>query len=223
MKSKDKISWTDDRIALLKRMWKEGKSAAEIAKAVGKGVTRNAVIGKAHRMGLSGRPSPIKKPESTSSAAPKKAAAASALPVGRSKEQPKAIAKKPGAAPAVAPQQGFKSPAPLRTAEDVRKFEKEEVPPGGGVPLIDLTERMCKWPIGDPRDADFIFCGLAIRPGTPYCPQHAATAYQTSSRRGAHHHHHPAAVAVVANEDKGDEEEVVVEEEEEEEEVETAV
>ena len=55
------MSWTDERIATLKKMWKDGHSAADIAKKLGEGVTRNAVIGKAHRMGLSGRPSPIKK------------------------------------------------------------------------------------------------------------------------------------------------------------------
>lgn len=206
MKSKDKISWTDDRIALLKRMWKEGKSAAEIAKAVGKGVTRNAVIGKAHRMGLSGRPSPIKKPE----AAPKKTAAAAPA----RKEAKGAPAKKTAAASS-----GMKNAAPPREEPEFKKFEKEVVPPGGGIALIDLTERMCKWPIGDPRDADFIFCGLGIRPGTPYCPMHAAAAYQTSSRRGA-----AAAAAAIANEDKVVEvEEEAVVEGEEEEEVETAV
>jgi GcrA cell cycle regulator len=213
MTLKDKISWTDDRISLLKRMWKEGKSAAEIAKAVGKGVTRNAVIGKAHRMGLSGRPSPIKKPEG---AAPAKKAAAPAASPSR-KEPPKAAPGRKSAAPAPA-QHGFKSSPPLREPEETRKFEKEEVPPGGGVALIELTERMCKWPIGDPRDADFVFCGLAIRPGTPYCPQHAAMAYQASGRRGA-------AIAVVANEDKDEPEAEATEAdaEEEEEEVETAV
>lgn len=168
------MSWTDERIATLKKMWKEGKSAAEIAKTLGKGVTRNAVIGKAHRMGLSGRPSPIKK-----SAAPKKEAApkkatAKAAPA-RSKK-----ATTPAAAPAA------KNTAPAKEVEDVKIFEKDVVPPGGGVALLDLTERMCKWPIGDPREDDFTFCGLAIRVGTPYCPEHAAMAYQTSSRnRGA--------------------------------------
>jgi len=169
------MSWTDERIATLKKMWKEGKSAAEIAKTLGKGVTRNAVIGKAHRMGLSGRPSPIKK-----SAAPKKEAApkkavAKAAPPARGKK-----AATPAAAPTA------KTAAPAKEVEDVKIFEKDVVPPGGGVALLDLTERMCKWPIGDPRDDDFTFCGLPIRPGTPYCPDHAAMAYQTSSRnRGA--------------------------------------
>lgn len=162
------MSWTDERIATLKKMWKEGKSAAEIAKTLGKGVTRNAVIGKAHRMGLSGRPSPIKK-----SAAPKKEAAPK-------KTAAKATRSKKAAAPAAAP--SSKSAPAKEAAEDVRIFEKDVVPAGGGVALLDLTERMCKWPIGDPRDDDFTFCGLAIRPGTPYCPDHAAMAYQTSSR-----------------------------------------
>ena len=161
------MSWTDERIATLKKMWKEGKSAAEIAKTLGKGVTRNAVIGKAHRMGLSGRPSPIKK-----SAAPKKEAAPKKTAV-------KATRSKKAAAPAAA---ATTKSAPVKEVQDLKVFEKDVVPPGGGVALLDLTERMCKWPIGDPREDDFTFCGLAIRPGTPYCPEHAAMAYQTSSR-----------------------------------------
>jgi GcrA cell cycle regulator len=182
------MSWTDERIALLKKMWKDGKSAAEIAKTLGKGVTRNAVIGKAHRMGLSGRPSPIKKP-----AAPKKepaakkerataAPAAPAAPAGRGKK----AAVTPPAATAKASAQLNKE------VEELKSIQKEIVPLGGGVPLIDLTERMCKWPIGDPRDADFTFCGRGIRPGTPYCPDHAAMAYQTSSRSRGTAMHSPA-------------------------------
>lgn len=182
------MSWTDERIALLKKMWKDGKSAAEIAKTLGKGVTRNAVIGKAHRMGLSGRPSPIKKP-----AAPKKepaakkerataAPAAPAVPAGRGKK----AAPPPPAATAKASAQLNKE------VEELKSIQKEIVPLGGGVALIDLTERMCKWPIGDPRDADFTFCGRGIRPGTPYCPDHAAMAYQTSSRSRGTAIHSPA-------------------------------
>jgi GcrA cell cycle regulator len=162
------MSWTDERIALLKRMWKEGKSAADIAKTLGKGVTRNAVIGKAHRMGLSGRPSPIKKPP----------------PAKKEPARKEAIKppKKP-AAPVVV--SGVKHNPLAREVAEPRKIEKEPVPPGGGVALFDLTERMCKWPIGDPREDDFTFCGRGIRAGTPYCPEHAAMAYQSSSRSRA--------------------------------------
>jgi GcrA cell cycle regulator len=176
------MSWTDERIALLKKMWKEGKSAAEIAKTLGKGVTRNAVIGKAHRMGLSGRPSPIKKPVPVK----KDAAAAPAR-----KEAPKDVKK---SAP---PSGGKANPALAKETEELKKIEKEMVPLGGGVSLLELNERMCKWPIGDPREADFSFCGRGIRVGTPYCPEHAAMAYQTSSRsrNQSHVHAHPAAVA----------------------------
>lgn len=179
------MSWTDERINLLKKMWKDGKSAAEIAKTLGKGVTRNAVIGKAHRMGLSGRPSPIKKP------APVK----------------KEITIKKAAAPVAAPSRKSASAAPAKInpllakeAEDLKKLAKDEIPPGGGVALLDLTERMCKWPIGDPKEPEFTFCGLGIRVGTPYCPAHAAMAFQTSSRRTA-----AVLTTVAANEDKVDE------------------
>lgn len=168
------MSWTDERINTLKKMWKEGKSAAEIAKTLGKGVTRNAVIGKAHRMGLSGRPSPIKKP-----APPKKDAAPKIVKTAAPKAAP-VVAKKSTAASAGS----AKVQPPSREAEELKKLESAAPKIGGGVALIDLTERMCKWPIGDPKDADFSFCGLTIRAGTPYCPEHAAMAYQTSSRRG---------------------------------------
>lgn len=188
VKAKD-MSWTDERIALLKKMWKEGKSAAEIAKTLAKGVTRNAVIGKAHRMGLSGRPSPIKKP-----VPPKKEAAVkkAALPVSKD-------VKKGAPAPAA------KNPALAREAEELKKLEKNTAPLGGGVALVDLTERMCKWPYGDPKEADFSFCGRGIRQGTPYCPEHAAMAYQTSSRN----RNSPA--ATVANDKDEEEVETAVE------------
>jgi GcrA cell cycle regulator len=210
------MSWTDERIALLKKMWKEGKSAAEIAKTLGKGVTRNAVIGKAHRMGLSGRPSPIKKPApAKKEAAPKKPVAA-AKPVAAPAAVPAAKGRKKQAAAPQAPAGAvLKSAAAIaREAEELRMLGREIAPLNGGVALIDLTERMCKWPIGDPREADFTFCGRNIRPGTPYCPEHAAMAYQTSSRN-----RHAAAVAAQIEKDNledDEDEEVEVDEEEEE-------
>jgi GcrA cell cycle regulator len=199
------MSWTDERIATLTKMWKEGKSAADIAKVLGKGVTRNAVIGKAHRMGLSGRPSPIKKPAPAKETARKDTAkehskdhgaAKKTLRVARGKHEDEAPAAEPAArhghpGRAGKASEGSGAPraanSPARAANDLARGElprsaNEVIPPGGGIPLLDLTERMCKWPIGDPRDDDFSFCGLGIRPGTPYCPAHASMAYQTSSR-----------------------------------------
>lgn len=188
------MSWTDERIALLKKMWKDGKSAADIAKALAKGITRNAVIGKAHRMGLSGRPVPVKKPEPVS--ASKKAPVKKAL---QKKDIPAPVVKK-SAASVVS---GTKHNPLSREVAEPRKFEKEPIPPGGGVALIDLSERMCKWPIGDPREDDFTFCGRGIRNGTPYCPEHAGAAYQSSTRTRA------AAAEEKVVEESADDDEVV--------------
>lgn len=189
------MSWTDERIGQLKKMWKEGKSAADIAKFLGKGVTRNAVIGKAHRMGLSGRPSPIKKPPAPTKKEKTVSKKIVTIPVSSSKKHTgkDAVVNALKANAAIA-----------REAEELKKIEKELPQIGGGVALIDLSERMCKWPIGDPREADFSFCGRGIRQGTPYCPEHAAMAYQTSARGRA-----AAAAAAAANDEK--EVEVVVE------------
>jgi len=162
------MSWTDERIAQLKKMWKEGKSAADIAKFLAKGVTRNAVIGKAHRMGLSGRPSPIKK----APPAPKKTVAKKEI----KKAAPVAPLKK-AAAPVVS---GVRHNPLTRELAEPRKFEKEAIPPGGGVALIDLTERMCKWPIGDPKEDDFTFCG---RHGVPVFQPQPPTARRRARRK----------------------------------------
>ncbi len=143
MSSGAALSWTDERIALLKKLWGEGKSAAEIAKALGGGLTRNAVIGKAHRLKLSNRVSPIQQNNKKTPA-----------PAAKVVEEKKAVAVK--AAP------------PKRTTS--------------GVSMVNLKDRMCRWPSGDPKDADFHFCGCEIVPGLPYCEDHAKTAYQTPSR-----------------------------------------
>lgn len=153
------MSWTDKRVQTLETMWRAGKSASEIAETLG-GVTRNAVIGKAHRMGLSGRPSPIKKvKEKPAAAVAAEAPSAPAAPVARAK--PVAI------------------PVPSKD---------------GGVSILQLTERMCKWPNGDPREADFHFCGQASKPGMPYCVDHVAVAYQSGGRNS---NRNTAAVAAV--------------------------
>ena len=143
------MSWTDERITLLKKLWGEGKSAAEIAKALGGGLTRNAVIGKAHRLKLSNRVSPIQQNN-------KKAAPA---PVAKIVEEKKPVITKTVAAPL------------KRTTS--------------GVSMVNLKERMCRWPSGDPKDADFHFCGAEGVPGLPYCEMHAKAAYQTPSRSRA--------------------------------------
>lgn len=140
------MSWTEERVAQLRQLWGNGKSASEIAEILG-GVSRNAVIGKAHRLELSGRPSPIKRKEDEEevvAAAPVEAA-------------PPVIEKVPA------------KPVPERKS--------------GGATILNLTERMCKWPIGDPRDKDFHFCGKGAHGNLPYCAEHAAIAYQPPGKR----------------------------------------
>jgi GcrA cell cycle regulator len=134
------MSWTDDRVALLRKMWGEGKTAAEIARELG-GVTRNAVIGKAHRLRLSNRISPI--------------------------QQNSKKASRPMRAGVAAPPTGSKAKA-FKAVIKVK-----------GIRLTELKEKMCRWPLGDPKEADFLFCGCAAAPGLPYCGDHARIAYQT--------------------------------------------
>ncbi|WP_026873860.1 GcrA family cell cycle regulator [Inquilinus limosus] len=140
------MSWTEERVAQLRQLWGNGKSASEIAEILG-GVSRNAVIGKAHRLELSGRPSPIKRKEGEEEEAATVAAEAA----------PPAVQKVPA------------KPEPERRS--------------GGATILNLTERMCKWPIGDPRDKDFHFCGKASHGNLPYCAEHAAIAYQPPGKR----------------------------------------
>lgn len=141
------MSWTDERVALLKQLWGEGKTAAQIAKELGNGVTRNAVIGKAHRLKLSGRVSPIQQNEKT--------------PVAKKEQTPQQPIKKIIA--------GNSNTKPPKTSKN-------------GVKLADLKEKMCRWPVGDPREADFHFCGENAIPGLPYCETHAKIAYQVASK-----------------------------------------
>lgn len=164
------MAWTDERVAILKKMWGDGKTAAEIAKELGEGVTRNAVIGKAHRLKLSGRASPIQATKKTVKVAKEQ---------GNSK--PRARAKVADTADKLKPK-----PAPKRTTSSVSSPSKQEVEAiknkGKRLPLSELTERMCRWPIGDPEDEDFGFCGCKTEVGLPYCQEHGQIAYQTTTR-----------------------------------------
>lgn len=164
------MSWTDDRVATLTKLWSQGKSASEIAEVLG-GVTRNAVIGKAHRLGLSGRPSPIKKKKLVKAPAKKKAEATD------TKEAPKK-----------------KSIVPAKTASPAKRaiklpiapptfIEERPVHDGELINILDLTERVCRWPIGDPKEGKFGFCGADCDPAHPYCAPHMEMAFQASSKK----------------------------------------
>ena len=209
------MSWTDERVETLKKMWAEGQSASQIAKELG-GVTRNAVIGKVHRLGLSNRVGPgtgrEDGDEAEVAAAPPPTAAprveATQRPVvtelPRAEPQPPRPApERPTAAPAATiPASGATiTPLPIRKAiipagqplppqpsaneispealASVREVEKR----AKRLTLMELTERTCKWPIGDPATEDFWFCGLPSVPGKPYCEAHVGVAFQPMSAR----------------------------------------
>ena len=190
------MSWTDERVELLKKMWSEGQSASQIAKELG-GVTRNAVIGKVHRLGLSNRASgtPAAKPEPKAKPAPK--AEAKAKPAAAPKPEPVADPKPAAEAQPSAeirplpvrkqiipagqplppqPSANEISPEALAKVNEVEKKAKK-------LTLMELTERTCKWPVGDPATDDFWFCGLPVQPGKPYCEAHVGVAFQPMSNR----------------------------------------
>ena len=208
------MSWTDERVETLKRMWAEGQSASQIAKELG-GVTRNAVIGKVHRLGLSNRvggkdedeaeaPVAAARPDPAPQPAP--AATAAARPDPEPAPEPVAPSRpaatpEPRPAPATAAPAANVTPIPLRkplvpagqplppqpsaneispeALASVREVEKR----ARRLTLMELTERTCKWPIGDPATDDFWFCGLPSLPGKPYCEAHVGVAFQPMSAR----------------------------------------
>lgn len=172
------MGWTEDRIALLTQYWQEGRSASQIAEALGEGLTRNAVIGKAHRLGLAQRPSPVKAAEGKARAA-KPAAKAPAPPVAEAAPAP---AVSPPAPVAAAPAPVARTESRPASAPAPRKPERKGARPAR-VTLLDLNDRICKWPIGHPDEPDFHFCGKPVNPGFPYCPDHCLVAYQSQLQR----------------------------------------
>ena len=184
------MSWTEDRIERLKKMWHEGATASQIADELG-GVSRNAVIGKAHRLGLEQRPSPVKPGEEkeVKKAAPAPAAPKAATPRA---ESPKMAASAAPAAPHAAPSRSspemqYRSIGPggfIRQGPGEQQAPIPPAPPRRLVPakpspevadktgLLDLNDRICKWPMGHPGEPDFHFCGEQANPGFPYCVQH---------------------------------------------------
>ena len=217
------MSWTDERIAKLTKMWEGGSTASQIAEDLG-GVSRNAVIGKAHRLGLKARPSPVKPNEKSEPPALKPTPAA-AKPVRAPKAPPPPPAPRPSvsnvtfssdpAAPTVAgPTPTYATPSVpvpppsgqrvvsvgpggfLRQGPGDQQAPIPPAPPRRLVPakpsaemstktsLLELNERICRWPMGHPGEADFHFCGVKVNPGFPYCVEHCGRAYQAQLPRG---------------------------------------
>lgn len=231
------MSWTDERIATLKKMWEGGATASQIADELG-GVSRNAVIGKAHRLGLKARPSPVKANSKGAAKSPKaekpapapKASPAPSSPASPAPAQTKAEAKpsptstKNAAGPRRPPPPPAthttdpsipSQPLPNRSGDApgrvvsvgpggfLRQGPGDQQPPIPPAPprrlvpakpdpaiadktsLLDLSEKVCRWPMGHPGEADFHFCGEVVNPGFPYCVEHCGRAYQAQLPRGA--------------------------------------
>ena len=157
------MAWTEERVSELKKLWAEGHSASQIAKQLG-GVTRNAVIGKVHRLGLSGRATPsrpVKRPPRLARPKPQHVRTGVQAP-----KPAEAVAKAKEAEP-----------------ETVVNVEPHRLANGDMVTVMTVKDSMCKWPIGDPADPNFGFCGHKATGDSPYCAEHAKLAFQPARKR----------------------------------------
>ncbi len=169
------MSWTDERIELLKKLWSDGLSASQIAGELGS-VTRNAVIGKVHRLGLSGRA------KTTAVQQPRVRKAAPTRPTASS-------------SPSRSSMNSFMRGSTALKAEEIIVAEGMTMPSiipedvvvamSRRVSIMELKEGVCRWPLGDPLAPDFVYCGSDCSIGTPYCGFHSNVAYQPSDRRGS--------------------------------------
>jgi GcrA cell cycle regulator len=199
------MAWTDERIDQLKSMWEKGMTASQIAEELG-GVSRNAVIGKAHRLGLQSRPSPVRDAKDDGGGAASVASApkpdsARPAPAPRAPapapERPTAPAAT-SAEPSAPPQPQIRSIGPGGFLRQTPGEQSAPIPPApprrlvpakpspemsGKTSLLDLNDRVCKWPLGHPGEPDFHFCGDPVNPGFPYCVAHCGQAYQAQLPR----------------------------------------
>ena len=169
------MSWTEERVELLRKLWLDGWSASRIAVELAGGVTRNAVIGKVHRLGMSGR---VKAP--------------TAMPIAaRRSNKPSADpSRQPLQRTAAMPMRGNLAIAvqsrPMPTPQSYRSTGDNVVPMAENVTIMELRESMCRWPVGDPSSAEFRYCGGKAPIGEgPYCTFHSRMAYQPSQDRRA--------------------------------------
>lgn len=172
------MEWTAEAIDHLRTLWAEGHSTAEIGRRMG--ISKNAVVGKAHRLNLPARPSPIRRDAEGASAAPRPA------PVRRSPAPPRPApmpmrrlepgmplaAQAPMGPPAVAP-----APVVVAPVASIAPRPVQPMPAAVVRPFPRAAVRSCCWPMGEPGTPEFRFCGGDAMAGKPYCPDHAAVAY----------------------------------------------
>ena len=178
--------WTEETVEELKKMWDKGMTTGQIAKALN--VTKNSIIGKVHRLCLTARPSPIKK-----SATPKNTDAEDKKTTTKAKKTCKTSTKNEKPA-----ENKVEDKVETKVEKKVEKAVKEktvatkEVKPAEAspkfveetnIPLVKLDNHTCRWPLGDPKDNDFCFCGKRIKTGQTYCEEHAAVAYVRNGKK----------------------------------------
>jgi GcrA cell cycle regulator len=167
------MAWTDEVVEQLKQHWIDGKSASQIAGLLGNGVTRNAVIGKVHRLGLAGR---AKTPSASVPRARRLAPPPTHRVAGPRLSSSHAPRMMRGAtALALAPES-------LSELESQEEFESVVLPMSLRVTIVELKESMCRWPLGDPATSEFRYCGSPAASG-PYCTYHGGLAYQPAQDR----------------------------------------
>lgn len=176
------MSWTDERVELLKKLWGDGLSASQIAAQLG-GVSRNAVIGKVHRLKLSGRAKSISSnaPKTKRTAAPRPSAPRGGGGGGGGGAMGRSVTTVTRAVGATMMKSEVSAMAFAEA--DRRPIEDVVVPISKMLALVDLNEATCKWPQGDPLTDDFHFCGHQSEDDSPYCKYHARLAFQPSSDR----------------------------------------
>ena len=214
------MSWTEARIEQLRSLWGQGLTASQIAEQLG-AVSRNAVIGKAHRLGLQSRPSPVKGTEGdepviedapVASSPAEDAEPTELADVAEAVSPPAEEVATPSVSrvPLLPQETRYTPPPSALTGAQIgsigpggflRQGPAEQLPPAQPAPprrlvpakpnadmadktgLLDLNERICKWPIGHPGEPDFHFCGQSVNPGFPYCVGHCGHAYQAQMPR----------------------------------------
>jgi GcrA cell cycle regulator len=174
----EKMPWTEDRVETLKKLWADGLSASQIAGKLGMGVTRNAVIGKVHRLNLAGR---VNTPRAQTTRTARKPAEGQTASAPRGPTRPSMPQTAGNTALKSFPQpQSNPRLAPLPEPKPLRLVESSK---DGRITILHLSDKTCKWPIGDPQHEEFCFCGHGPRDGSPYCEYHARMAYQPAQDR----------------------------------------
>ena len=159
------MAWTTEMIEGLKKMWKKGLTTNEIAKELG--VSKNSIVGKVHRLTLTSRPSPIKKKDGEDDDLFVQLTPEENVPQPKEEVQIELEKEQQTA------QEIQTKPLPVETELKKRKCIK----------LSELDSHTCRWPIGDPKDDRFCFCGNKVRAGQTYCDEHAAIAYVKPAKK----------------------------------------